>query len=289
MKAEIRELSTGKAPAKSERERMRLLQTARDLYAGFRKRLGKFRVLDPACGSGNFLALALTALKDFDLAVIREAGKLDLPLDEQRVGPRAVLGIEVNPYAAELARLTVWITELQWQLRNAFGIKRSPILGSLDGIVCRDALINRDGAEAIWPDADVVIGNPPFLANKRMIAALGEDYVRKLRNAYAGQVPAGIDLVAYWLAKAWKHIKDGQTLRAGLVATNSIRAGANRRVLETAAAGGVIFDAWADEPWVIDGVAVRVSLVCFAASKNGLVIQLNGAMVERINADLTAT
>jgi len=176
IKAELRELSAHKAGAKSERERTRLVQTARDLYGGFRQRLGKFRVLDPACGSGNFLALALGVLKDFDLAVIREAAEWELPPDDQRVGPQAVLGIEVNPYAAELARLTVWITELQWQLRNAFGIKRSPILGSLDGIVCRDALLNRDGTEATWPEADAVIGNPPFLGDKAMIRGLGELY-----------------------------------------------------------------------------------------------------------------
>ncbi len=176
IKAELRELSAHKAGAKSERERTRLVQTARDLYGGFRQRLGKFRVLDPACGSGNFLALALGVLKDFDLAVIREAAEWELPPDDQRVGPQTVLGIEVNPYAAELARLTVWITELQWQLRNAFGIKRSPILGSLDGIVCRDALLNRDGTEATWPEADAVIGNPPFLGDKAMIRGLGELY-----------------------------------------------------------------------------------------------------------------
>ncbi len=145
IKSKIRALAASKARAKSERERSLLVQKSRNLYSGFRQRLGKFRVLDPACGSGNFLALTLTALKDFDLVVLREAAEMDLPLDDQRVGPQAVLGIEVNPYAAELARLTVWITELQWQLRNAFGIKRSPILGSLDGIVCRDALIDRDG------------------------------------------------------------------------------------------------------------------------------------------------
>jgi type II restriction/modification system DNA methylase subunit YeeA len=289
IKAELRSLSDRRARAKSERERASLVQKSRGLYGDFRQRLGKFRVLDPACGSGNFLALALGALKDFDLAIIREAAELELPPDDQRVGPQAVLGIEVNPYAAELARLTVWITELQWQLRNAFGIKRSPILGSLDGIACRDALINRDGTEASWPEADVVVGNPPFLGNKRMITALGEEYVGKLRGAYEGQVPAGIDLVAYWVAKAWRRMKDGRTLRAGLVTTNSIRAGANRRVLEAITGGGTIFDAWADEPWIIDGVAVRVSLLCFAAENNALPIHLDGESVKRINSDLTAT
>lgn len=61
-------------------------------------------------------------------------------------------GIEINPYAAELARVTIWIGELQWQLRNGFGIHRSPILGALPGIECRDALLNPDGTEAEWPE-----------------------------------------------------------------------------------------------------------------------------------------
>ena len=117
------------------RQQSRLSAQARELYGDFRARLGRFRVLDPACGSGNFLALALRALKDFDLAVLDDAAAMGLPPDDQRVGPEAVLGIEINPYAAELARLTVWITELQWQLQNGFGLNRRPILGRLDGIV----------------------------------------------------------------------------------------------------------------------------------------------------------
>ncbi|MGH7007152.1 MAG: DNA methyltransferase [Stellaceae bacterium] len=120
LKAQIRKLNAERDAAKSSKERTKAVEKARELYGAFRARLGKFRVLDPACGSGNFLALSLNALKDFDLKIIKEAAELELPPDNQRVGPEAVLGIEINPYAAELARLTVWITELQWQLRNGF-------------------------------------------------------------------------------------------------------------------------------------------------------------------------
>jgi type II restriction/modification system DNA methylase subunit YeeA len=105
-------------------------------------------VLDPACGSGNFLYLALWHLKDFDKQVMDEAKRLNMPPDDQRITPQTVLGIEINEYAAELARVTIWIGELQWQLRNGFGVHRSPILGSLNGIECRDALLNTDGLEA---------------------------------------------------------------------------------------------------------------------------------------------
>ena len=83
-----------------------------------------------------------------------------------------MLGIEINAYAAELARLTVWITELQWQLRKGLGLKRRPILDKLDGIVRADALITPSGRDSEWPEADVVVGNPPFLGGKLMRKSL---------------------------------------------------------------------------------------------------------------------
>src|SRR5713226_2482631 len=203
IKAEMRNSEEKRLRARSSAEKNRVVTEARQLYGEFRGRLGAFRVLDPACGSGNFLALALRALKDFDLVVMKDAAALELPPDKQRVGPEAVLGIEINRYAAELARLTVWITELQWQLRNNFELTRRPILGKLDGIVRGDALVTTTGKPTEWLKADVVIGNPPFLGGKLMRKALGDVYVDRLFAAYAGRVPAEADLVAYWFAKAW--------------------------------------------------------------------------------------
>jgi type II restriction/modification system DNA methylase subunit YeeA len=226
---------TGRAPA---------IATARDAYLQFRERLGRFRVLDPACGSGNFLYLSLWHLKDFDLRVMNEAKRLDMPPDDQRVTPQTVLGIEINEYAAELARVTIWIGELQWQRDNSFGFNRSPILGALHGIECRDALINADGTEAEWPPADAIVSNPPFLGDKRMIGDLGEEYVTKLRNRFAGRVPGGADLVTYWFEKARLAMQNVPVMRAGLVATNSIRGGANRKVLDRICAFGAIIEAW---------------------------------------------
>jgi hypothetical protein len=127
-KTEIREAEERRVRARTPAERSRLLAKARCLYGDFRTSLGRYRVLDPACGSGNFLALSLRALKDFDLAVLDDAVAMGLPPDNFRVGPEAVMGIEINGYAAELARLTVWITELQWQLRKGLGLTRRPIL-----------------------------------------------------------------------------------------------------------------------------------------------------------------
>ena len=108
-----------------------------------------------------------------------------------------MLGIELEPYAAELARVTVWIGEIQWMLKNGYDLNRQPILRTLDHIENRDALLSPEGAEADWPSADVVIGNPPFVGDKRMLGELGESYVATLRKRFAFRVPGGADLVCY--------------------------------------------------------------------------------------------
>ena len=194
---------------------------------------------------------------------------MGLPPDEFRVGPEAVLGIEINAYAAELARLTVWITELQWQLREGLGLTSRPILDRLDGIIRADALLTTAGGDREWPQADVVVGNPPFLGGKRLRTELGDGYVDRLFAAYDGRVPREADLVAYWFVKAWERIRNGRLTRAGLVATDSMRGGANRRVLDRIVQEGVIFDTWDDERWVVKGVAVRVPMICFSTEYEG--------------------
>ena len=109
-------------------------------------------------------------------------------------------------------------------------------------------------------------------------------------KTYAGRVPAEADLVCYWFEKAGRQIASGQAARAGLVAMNSIRGGANRRALEAATETRRLFEAWSDEPWVIDGAAVRVSLVCFSRAGDELVVgaRLDGQSVDEIYTDLTA-
>jgi type II restriction/modification system DNA methylase subunit YeeA len=263
------------------------LRAARAAFDGFMQHLRGFRVLDPACGSGNFLYLALLALKDVEHRVAIEAETLGLPREFPRIGPEAVKGIEINSYAAELARVTVWIGEIQWMRRSGFDVGRNPILKPLDTIECRDAILNGHSNEAEWPEADAIIGNPPFLGGKLMRTVLGDDYVERPFAAYNGQVPAEADLVTYWFAKAWKHIDVGQVQRAGLVATNSIRGGASRNVLDCIAQGGAIYDAWDDEPWIRDGAAVRVSLICFANNSPTREARLDGRVVQRVNSDLT--
>ena len=276
--------------AKSRPARTKRLNAAEQRYRAFLNRLRGFKVLDPACGSGNFLYLALQALKDLEHRVQLEAEALGFQRAFPEIGPANVKGIELNPYAAELARVSVWIGEIQWMRRNGFGEARDPILKPLDTIECRDAILTPDSFEPEWPWADVVIGNPPFLGGKLLITHLGEDYVSQMFKTYANRVPAEADLVCYWFEKAGRQIASGKAVRVGLVATNSIRGGANRRALQAATDIRPIFEAWSDEPWVIDGAAVRVSLVCFSRAGDDSVsgARLDGESVDEIYTDLTA-
>ena len=304
VKAEMVRLLAAKKPKRAQAEQA---------LQGFLERLRRFRVLDPACGSGNFLYLGLRTLKDIEHQVMLEAEALGLQRGFPAVGPEAAIGIEINPYAAELARLTVWIGEIQWMLGHGYSLNDQPILKPLNSIECRDALLTKlpspaggrgvggEGVwdEAAWPTADAIVGNPPFLGDKKQLAELGDDYVETMRQIYAGRVPGSADLVCYWFEKARAQIEAGQAQRAGLVATNSIRGGANRKVLERIRESSVIFNAWSDEPWINEGAAVRVSLVCFgnppaanAASplcQRGVGGILNGQPVAAIHADLTGS
>ncbi|MGE0734220.1 MAG: class I SAM-dependent DNA methyltransferase [Alphaproteobacteria bacterium] len=279
-----------KEKAKSPAAKTKAENEARDAYLKFRARLGAYRVLDPACGSGNFLYMALMHLKDLDRAILDEAKTLALPADNERVTPDAVMGIEINPYAAELAQVTIWIGEIQWKMKFGGGVKRSPILGRLANIACRDALLKSDGKEASWPKADAIIGNPPFLGAKKLFSRLGKEYVGRLRLAYEGRVTGFSDLVGYWFEKARKQIANGLSSHAGLVATNSIRGGTNRYLLTRLVNDLTIFDAWADEPWVVEGASVRVSIVAFTSKERSkeLGTKLNGAKVNGIADDLTS-
>jgi hypothetical protein len=336
--------------------------------------------------------MGLKALKDIEHQSHLDAAEMGLDRQADLVtGPHNVLGIELNEYAAELARVTVWIGELQWRLERGFPFKQNPVLEPLDHIECRDALLTFDAvgttseaccadsgarpgqrpgahepavpkspqtsaqptprsdlgerkageqsgaaagmgvrsefrtatstatsnaernsaltpilaagstpttppvsvvvggkivSEASWPKANVVIGNPPFLGDKKMRAELGDDYTETLRKVYAGRVPGGADLVTYWFEKARYAIETNGLGAAGLVATNSIRGGKNRVVLDAITRTTRIFEAWSDESWVNDGAAVRVSLVAFGASAQEL--RLSGTAVTAINSDLTS-
>lgn len=259
-------------------------------FQTFLERLRSVRVLDPACGSGNFLYVALRSLKDLEQEVILW-GSLHLNLPEfPQVGPQNVLGIELNEYAAELARVTIWIGEIQWMLHNGYNYLRDPILRPLDNIQTADALVrtNETGEvdEAEWPDAEFIIGNPPFLGGKLLKRNLGDGYVDVLFKVFKDRVPAEADLVAYWFEKARASVESRKSARVGLLATQGIRGGANRRVLQRIKSSGEIFMAWPDEPWVVEGATVHISLVGF---DNGTEQErmINGIKAAVINSNLT--
>ena len=278
--------------AKSTKKGDKNYKTAQAKFIVWLDHLKNFRVLDPACGSGNFLFMGLKALKDIELQSHLEAALMGLEREADLVtGPHNMLGLELNEYAAELARVTVWIGELQWRLLHGYEFKTNPVLEPLDHIECRDALLafGAGGAapvEAQWPKASVVIGNPPFLGDKMMRSELGDAYTDTLRQVYKDRVPGGADLVMFWFEKARCQIEKSGLYAAGLVATNSIRQRGNRPVMERIQQTTRIYEAWADMPWVNQGAAVRVSLVCFGHAEQ--TARLDGAEVQQLFPDLKA-
>ncbi|MBL0252038.1 MAG: class I SAM-dependent DNA methyltransferase [Polaromonas sp.] len=193
--------------------------------------------------------LGLKVLKDIEHASHIEAVALGLDRETDLVtGPHNMLGIELNEYAAELARVTVWIGELQWRLTHGYEFKTNPVLEPLDCIECRDALLQFTPApvEADWPKASVVVGNPPFLGTKKMWTELGVEYSEQLRMVYGDRIPGFSDLVCYWFEKARQQIVSNGSSAAGLVATNSIRGGANHR-FRAYLQDARIYEAWSDE------------------------------------------
>ena len=276
----------GKAAGKKLQIRLR------SLLLGFVDELSHLRVLDPACGSGNFLYVALKSLLDLwkEVSVFGASHGLAHLLPYQ-VNPAQLYGIEINVYAQELASVVVWIGYIQWLHDNGFGVPPPPILQRLHNIRRMDAVLARDAhgkpVEPEWPDADFIIGNPPFLGGKRLRTGLGDAYVEALFHLYADRVPPEADLVTYWFEKARGLVESKRAKRVGLLATQSIRAGANLKVLQRIKESGDIFMAWSDRPWVLDGAAVRVSMIGFDDGSERERM-LNGVPAKNINADLSA-
>ena len=170
-------------------------------------------------------------------------------------------------------------------------IDATPILKSLKHIENRDALLDLTDPskpqEARWPEAEFIVGNPPFLGSRLLRRGLGDQYVESLFAVYRGRVPHDADFVAYWHEKARNQIERGRTRRAGLLATQGIRGGANRRVLEHIKRTGGLFFARSDEPWVLSGANVHIS---FVGQDDGTEVdrELDGRPVASINANLTS-
>ena len=264
----------------------------------FHHRLCSVRVLDPACGSGNFLYVTLEHLKRLEgevLNALDELGfrQLGLAIDGERanafgaetVDPHQLLGIELNPRAAAIAEVVLWIGYLQWHYRTRGDVNPpQPVIRDFRNIENRDAVLAYDHMEyvtddrgvpvtrwdgvtmkkspvtgedipddnarmpleryvnprkAAWPEADFVVGNPPFIGNKRMRTALGDGYVEALRGAWP-DVPESADFVMYWWHHAAMLTRRGALQRFGFITTNSIRQTFNRRVIEEALASTTV-------------------------------------------------
>ena len=266
-------------------------QNSERIFGAFLDRLRSIRVLDPACGSGNFLYISLQLLKDLEYDAIQWGSLvLQTPQEFPQVGPQNLLGIEINPFAAELARVTIWIGQIQWMLAHGLGHPRDPVLQPLDNIREQDALLDLSDPghpqEASWPAADVVVGNPPFLGAKLLRANLGDKYVEQLYSVFGDRLAGMSDLCAYWHEKARAQIEAGKLGRSGLLATQGIRGGLGRDVLERIKRTGDIFFAYADEPWVLAGANVHIS---FVGQDHGSQNErsLDGHPVASINSDLT--
>lgn len=273
---------------KTRRERER---EARALFRDYHERLSHVRVLDPACGSGNFLYVTLQKLKDLEKEVLVYGSGAGLGSLLPQVNPTQFYGIELNPYAFDLAQTTLWIGYLQWITANGYGTPAEPILRTMHNFFQMDAILDRSDPanprEPEWQPVDFIVGNPPFLGGKRLRTELGDDYVNALFSIWKGRVPAEADLVAYWFEKARKQIEDGKARRAGLLATQGIRGGASREVLKRIKETGDIFFAESDRNWIQDGATVHVSIVGFDAGEEKQRV-LDGETVEEINANLSS-
>ena len=258
---------------------------------GFRRYLGKQRILDPACGSGNFLYVALRQLLDLEDEVVRFAAIHDISVPATpHVRPAQLHGIEINPYAAELAQVVIWIGYLQWLHDRGIDPPNRPILDKLQNVEQRDAILDlsdkKNPAPAAWPEADFIIGNPPFLGSKLFRkSGLPDDYLTALYHAY--DIPSSSDLCCYWFEQARQAITASSHARVGLLATQGIRGGSNRAVLARIKESGDIFMAWSDHDWTLEGAAVHVSIVGFDSGSERA-RSLDGAAVSRIGPSLSA-
>ena len=235
---------------------------------GFQDQLARIRVLDPACGSGNFLYVSLALLKALEKEVIAFGTMYGVDDLVPKVHPRQLFGIEINAYANELASAVVWIGYLQWKYRNSFDLtSEDPILQPLQNIFLSDAIVDLAGIDGViepdWPPVDIIVGSPPFLGSKKLRQELGDEYVDAMFEVWNGRVPREADLCCYWFEKARAEIESGRCKRAGLLATQGIRGGKNREVLERISDSGSMFWAQSDRDWILEGATVHVSMVGF--------------------------
>ena len=295
----------------------------------FHDRLCDTRVLDPACGTGNFLYVSLELMKKLEgevlEALVNLGGQEGLALESHTVDPHQFLGLEVNPRAAAIAELVLWIGHLQWHFKNRGVAPSEPILKAFHNIENRDAVLLwdgyplpqvKDGVETYpnprrpkWPEADYIVGNPPFVGGKDIRARMGGAYAEALWKAHK-HMNDSADFVMYW----WDRSADillkpkSRLKRFGYVTTNSISQVFQRRVMEpylNAKKPLSLVMAIADHPWTKvtrDSAAVRIAMtVAEAGKQDGRLMEVTAEegvetdspvilfeeKIGRINADLT--
>jgi hypothetical protein len=288
----------------------------------FQRHLCDVRVLDPACGSGNFLYVTLEHMKRLEGEVLNLLGDLGqtgmLDTEGLTVDPHQFLGLEINPRAARIAEMVLWIGYLQWHFRTHGKVNPpEPVLRDFHNIEHRDALIAYDAVELLrdetgkpithwdgittkanpitgeqvpdesaqveqyiycnprkaeWPQADYIVGNPPFIGNKRMRSALGDGYVEAVRNTWL-DVPETSDFVMYWWDKAAELVRTKNAKRFGFITTNSLKQTFGRKIIENhlyAKEPLTLAFAIPDHPWVdsSDGASVRISMTVGCADSD---------------------
>ncbi|MBL0355034.1 MAG: class I SAM-dependent DNA methyltransferase [Dechloromonas sp.] len=242
------------APWREQIESAKTLKRLEELLA----RLENFRVLDPACGSGNFLYIAYRELKRLEARIYERMGEFASRNAAQRpfgfVTSKNFHGMDIQPFAVELAKVTMMLAHKL--AIDELHVNENPLpLDNLDAnFSVGDALIQPDGTCTTWPKVDVIIGNPPFIGAKLLKPLLGADYVNAVRRAYP-EVPGMADYCVHWFRRAHDHLppcsaQDPVAGRAGLVGTQNIRNNASRiGGLDVICADGTVIDAVDNQPW----------------------------------------
>jgi hypothetical protein len=244
--------------------------------------LCKFRVLDPAMGCSNFLAIAYREIRQLEMRIhdrIADHAKREgrqTPLNMQYFPIDNIMGIEIDPFAVDIAKATLWMMHALESRRHGLAEPVLP-LPILKNLVCGDSL------KLEWPETDAIIGNPPFHGDRNLRSVVGDEYLDWLKSEFGIGVK---DHCVYFFVKAHKALRPGK--RAGLVATKTISQNKNRDaslvwITET---GGTITDAVSAKPWSGEA-AVHVSLVCWQRSPvTSNIFTLDGRRVSGINPSL---
>jgi len=287
----------------------RQCQTGHRRSTGLSRKLCDIRILDPACGTGNFLYVSLELMKRLEGEVLEALADLRFEEEEalswlqgHSIDPHQFLGLEVNPRAAAIAELVIWIGHLQWHFRTRGGMPPEPILRDFKTIEVRDAVLAWDRTEPArdehgraviqtdgdgdrvevwhfinpkrpeWPVADFVVGNPPFVGRKDIRGRLGEGYAKALWSVHP-DMNESADFVMYWWDRAAELLTSKRTRlkRFGLVTTNSLSQLFQRRVMErhlSAKNPISLLMAIPDHPWTKatnDAAAVRIAMTVASA------------------------